>query len=109
MVNCEGESHFLIAMDIKGVYPVRAYFHNLKAARHVALAMAALTICAVTAALLKTAPAPRHPPLASSGRTALHADRWLSQRRRPPPGPLPLVSPAHPAKPWSASNWRLPR
>jgi drug/metabolite transporter superfamily protein YnfA len=63
MVNCEGESHFLIAMDIKGVYPVRAYFHNLKAARHVALAMAALTICAVTAALLKTAPAPRHPRL----------------------------------------------
>ena len=102
-------------------------------ARHTVLVMAALAICAVTAALLRRrtgtqAPAPvlpDQPPPADpgmipltvpeTGRLLAHppppgASRALAGLAAPPPGPVSLVPPAHPARPrtdifsWSANG-----
>jgi hypothetical protein len=91
-------------------------------ARHTVLVMAALAVCAVTAALLRdrtdTQPPPParpgQPPPADPGMIPLtvpeitrllntqpartgHAEHWSNWRRRP--SPFPLVSPAHPPCP----------
>ena len=92
-------------------------------ARHTVLVMAALAVCAVTAALLldrtdTQAPPPARPgqpPPADPGMIPLTVPeitrllttsprqtrprRALVQLAAPPPSPLPLVPPAHPARP----------
>ena len=117
------EEHFRAGKDCFGLDESQVRLYTA-IARHTVLVMAALAICAVTAALLSDrtdtqAPPPvrpgQPPPadpgmipltvaeiarlLAPSPGPAHPGRRALVRLETPPPGPRPLVPPAHPARP----------
>ena len=96
------EEDFEFGKDCFGLDQCQARLYTA-IARHVVLVMAALAICAVTAALLATAPIPRR----------RHRSAPTSRRRRPrhdpadrPGDQAPARRPHHPAPaPGHANHW----
>jgi hypothetical protein len=80
------EEDFRTGKDCLGLDQCQARLYTALQ-RHIVLVMAALAICAVTAAQLRDRTDAQAPPPAVPGQAP------------PPPGPIPLVLPAHPPKP----------